>query len=178
MGKPEETQLVKRFTPQVGDVFTISIDDHQVGIGQVVAKYGKEGYYFAIFDHIYPRSADLDISSALRKPLAFLTLSLDAKLFNGDWVVVGRHSVADDLPLPAYKEARGVEGEFDVVDYSGQHRRKAEGGEPDVLKYRTTVAPVRLEKALRAKHGIGPWVDAYDRLQPDDLATTAKLFGK
>jgi hypothetical protein len=170
--------MTKRFTARVGDVFTIPVDDNRVGVGQIVAKYGKHGYFFAIFDHIFPRSAGPDTDAALRTPLAFLTLSLDAKLYNKEWVIIDHRPVADNIPLPAYKESRGVNGEFDVVDYSGQRRREAKDGELDALEYRTTVAPVRLEKALRAKHGIGPWLDAYDRLQPDDLVTTDRLFGR
>ena len=50
-----------------------------------------------------------------------------------------------------------------------------EGEEAEWLPNRKIVAPVRLEKALRAKHGLEPWTEAYAELEPS-LATTARLF--
>ncbi|WP_284530450.1 hypothetical protein [Microbacterium sp. T2.11-28] len=36
--------------------------------------------------------------------------------------------------------------------------------EIEQLPYRKVVAPVRLERALRAAHGLEPWLDHYDEL--------------
>jgi hypothetical protein len=46
-----------------------------------------------------------------------------------------------------------------------------------LLPNRKVVAPVRLEKALRAKHGLEPWQEAYTDLAPDETTTTARVFG-
>lgn len=89
-----------------------------------------------------------------------VALSLDAKIAADQWVVLGNEPVPQDVPLPAYKEIVGSPDQVDVVDYSGQRRRRAVGREADLLPNRIVVAPIRLEKALRAMHGLEPWQKA------------------
>ncbi len=162
---------------KVGDVFTLPLDDERLGFGQVVAKYKKDGYYFAIFDRAYSRSALPSASKVIMDRVAFLALSLDAKIFAGHWQIVGNEPVAPDLPMPAYKETVGTPDRVDVVDYSGAQRRRATADEAELLPYQTIVSPAVLEKALRAKHGLEPWHEIFDKLEPLEEATTARLFG-
>jgi Immunity protein 26 len=168
--------LRKRARISVGDVFSLPLDDERAGCGQVVAKYESGGYYFAIFAEAYKRSALPPPSELIRGDLAFLALSLDAKIHVGDWQVIGTEPVGNDLPLPAYKEVVGTPDQVDVVDYSGARRRRAAPAEVARLAYRKIVAPVRLEKALRALHGVESWESAYDELRPNEATSTASLF--
>lgn len=161
---------------KLGDVFTVPIDDSRAGVGQIVATDPPSEYYFAIFDAVVP-AGSTDIDDALTQRVLFLQLSLDAKLYHRHWTVVAHRPVAADMPLPAFKEYYGTPDRVDVVDYSGRLRRPATEAETELLPYRKTVAPVRLEKALRAKHGLEPWHEAYADLAPDEATTTAKLFG-
>lgn len=167
---------MSRVKIKTGDVFSVPIDDTRVGVGQVVATYGKSAYYFAIFDSVAADSASIDLSEATQQRLVFLALSLDAKLVVGDWTIVGHQPVRADLPLPAFKEVVGGPERVDVVDYSGERRRRAQPSEAELLPNRKVVAPVRLEKALRAKHGLEPWTEAYTDLAPNESMTTAQLF--
>lgn len=167
---------MSRLRLKVGDVFTVPIDDVRTGIGQIVATYGKDAYYFAIFDVVATDSASIDLEQALNARVVFLALSLDAKLAAGHWTLVGHQPVRQNMPLPAFKEAVGSPARVDVVDYSGEQRRPAEGAEAELLPNRKVVAPVRLEKALRAKHGLEPWTEAYSDLAPSDTMTTERLF--
>lgn len=106
--------------PRVGDVFIVPTGDDRAGVGQVVATYGKDAYFFAIFDRVLPFSEASDQAvGALSAPVLFLALSMDAKLRAGHWIVVGRAPVAPSVPLPAYKEAVGSAGNVEVVDYAG-----------------------------------------------------------
>ena len=134
----------------VGDVFTIPINSSRVGLGQVAATYLKDAYYFAVFD-VEASPDEIDIDDAIARPVILLALSFDAKVAAGDWTVVGRRPVRDDIPLPAVKEMVGGPKRVDVVDFSGTRRRAASDAEQEFLSYRNIVAPVRLEKALRAK---------------------------
>jgi hypothetical protein len=160
----------------VGDVFVIPIDDNRVGVGQAVAMYGEDSYYLAIFEPTIDRDLG-ELDSAIDGPILFLALTFDAKVWAGDWPVVGTRPVRPDMPLPAYKQMVGVPDRFDVVDYSGQRRRPARGTEAVWLSNRFSVAPIRLERALRAVHGVEPWDDAYAELRPSQIATTERLFG-
>lgn len=166
---------MKRASPRVGDVLTIPVGSDRLGVAQVVAKYGKSQLYFAIFEKLIdPTLRDLD--SALSSPIVLLGLSLDAKIWAGHWRIVGSRAVAPDVPLPAYREAIGTPENIEIVDYSGKRRRRARGVEAVAVPRRVTVAPVRLEKALRARHGLEAWLPDYDELVPSAYTTSA-LFG-
>jgi len=168
---------VSRFKLNVGDVFSVPIDDSRVGVGQVVATYGRSAEYFAIFDAVAPDPASIDIDRAIEARVMFLALSNDAKLHAGHWTVVGNRPVAEDMPLPAWREVFTTEGRVDVVDYSGQRRRPAQESETEILPDRELFAPALLEDALRAKHGLEPWLDYYSDMAPNEMTTTARLFG-
>jgi hypothetical protein len=166
----------RRLRLQVGDVFSIPVDDDRVGYGQIVASWGESGgqFYFAVFDGVHPRDKVPDLDAVLAEPLILLALSMDALLVHGHWQVVGHAEVGDRrIPWPAYKEGVSPPGSFDVVDASGQRRRAASDEEAARLPFRTVVAPIRIEKALRALHGIEPWDDAHDSLRPVDHELTS-----
>ncbi len=167
--------MVRR--PQVGEVFVIPVGDGRGGIGQVVATYGVAGYYFAVFDAVVP----LDVAhregvQAITAPILLLALSMDAKLYVGDWERIGVRPVSAEIPFPAYKEAVGTPDNIQVVDYSGRHRRPATASEAESLPNRKVVAPVRLERALRAHLGLEPWTASLLELCPLGRATSAEAF--
>src|SRR4051812_1353020 len=170
----------KRLKLRVGDVFSIPLDGDHVGYGQIVATWGESGgqFYFAVFVGVFPRDDAPDLDAVLDEPLVLLASSMDALLVHGHWRVVG-HAVVDDdrIPWPAYKEGVSPPGVFEVVDASGQRRRLASDEEAGRLPFRTVVAPIRVEKALRALHDTEPWVGAYDALRPvDEELTSAALL--
>ncbi len=163
--------------PTVGDVFIVPTGDGRAAVGQVVGSYGRHAYYFAIFDFILPlEDAVRRASEALTAPLLLLGLSLDAKIHSGEWTVVARAPVDAALPLPAYKESVGDPPRVDVVDYSGQRRRTATAAEAEWLPNRKVVAPVRLERALKAQLGLEPWLDAFNELRAASIVSSAEVF--
>jgi hypothetical protein len=165
-----------RLRLKTGDIFSVPIDESRVGVGQIVATYGKSNYYFAIFDVVAPDVAQINLDTATSGGVLFLALSMDAKLYVGHWTVVGNRPVSELMPLPAFKVAVSGPEDMYVEDFSGQKRRPASEPEAELLPYREVVAPVRLEKALRAKHGLEPWVEAYTDLAPNEGTITARLF--
>lgn len=151
----------------VGDVFTIPLDDERVGYGQIVRAQGQGHYYFAVFEGAYPRKEEPGLDAVLEGELALLALSLDALLYHDHWQIVGKREVNSAMVRwPAYKEGVSPPGTFEVVDYTGERRRKATEAEAEELPFRAVVAPIRVEKALRALHGLEDWNDAYDELRP------------
>ncbi len=170
----------KRSKFEVGDVFSIPVDDERVGYGQILAPWGDSGghFYLGVFDGALPRDEEPDLDATVAAPLALLALSMDSLLVHGHWQVVGRREVDPSaIPWPAYKEGVSPPGTFDVVDYTGERRRRATEDEIESLPFRTVVAPIRLEKALRALEGMEPWDDVYDALRPvDEDRTSAALL--
>jgi len=158
-------------------VFVVPTGDGRAGVGQIVASYGKGLYYFAIFDLVVPLEDAQDRAlEALRAPVLFLALSMDAKLYVGHWTVVAEAPVDTSIRLPAYKEAVGTPDRIEVVDYSGERRRAATPSEAATLPNRTVVAPMRLERALRAVLGLEPWHEAFDKLWAENIVPADSLF--
>lgn len=170
----------RRLKLRVGDVFSVPVDDNRVGYGQIAATWGESGgqFYFAVFDGVHPRDEKPDLDGVLAEPLILLALSMDALLVHDHWQVVGHGQVDDDrIPWPAYKEGVLPPGTFEVVDYAGRRRRLASEDEVESLPFRTVVAPIRVEKALRGLVGTEPWDEAYEALRPvDDELTSAALL--
>lgn len=164
---------------EVGDVFIVPTGDGRAGVGQVVAKFGKSAYFFTIFDGIIPLEEAGDRAREIASsPVRFIALSMDAKIHAGHWTIVAQAPVDPLVPLPAYKEAVGVPPRYEIVDYSGKRRRPATTAEAAAVPNRkVVVAPVRLERALKATLGIEPWLDAFDELVVGSGITTATAFG-
>lgn len=162
----------------IGDVLTIPIDSARVGIGQVVSRYGRDAYLFAVFDAVLAAGAQFDLDALGQLNVLLMGLSFDAKVAAGDWVVVGRAPVARAVHLPAYREPVGEPGgRVDVVDAPGQRRRAAGPGEAARLHNRVFVAPVRIERALQAHHNLGPWLPDYNELVPHPELAASEYFG-
>lgn len=168
-------------TYREGDVFSVQLDEKRVGYGQIVGRYGESEYYFAFFERAYAKSHAPVLSDIARDRIVLLGLSFDAKLWSGDWQVVGNVPVAPAIPLPAYKVGKAItqadEVVYDAEDYTGQQHRPATREEVEALPFRKAVAPIRLERAFRAIHGIGAWERPFDDLRPTPAAlSTQRLF--
>jgi hypothetical protein len=165
---------------RVGDVFRIPLGEDRVGYGQIAHEWGRSGghFYFVIFEHVDNRDNEVDLKELVGKDIALLALSMDALLQHGHWESIGNAEVdTARIPWPAYKEGKSPPGAYDVVDYTGSRRREASPEEVARLPFRPVIAPIRLEKALRALHGLEDWDAAYEELRPvADDETSARLF--
>lgn len=169
--------MARRKRLRAGDVFTIPLDDERVGYGQIVHSSGHGHYYFAVFEEAYSRREEPDLEAVIAGRLALLALSLDALLYHGHWRVVGHREVdPQELPWPAYKEAVSPDS-FQVVDYTGERGREATTTEAEQLPFRAVVAPIVVEDAFKALHGLAEWEDVYDKLRPvsEERTSTALL---
>lgn len=155
------------------------IDHERVGYGQIVDCEPPNPPYMAIFGSAYPRGQEPLLQEIVKGEIRFLAPSLDAKIWHGDWKVVG--NVPPDLsriPFPPSKVALDRSDNFYIVSYDKKRKRPADPLEIASVPFRSTIAPIRLEKALQAAHGVGPWVGDYDRIEYEVVkrqAATVKL---
>jgi hypothetical protein len=121
-------------------------------------------------------AANIDVAAALQAPIALRALSLDALLWHEYWRVVGHVAIEEpDALLPAYKESQGTGSNVMAVDFSGGRSRKATADEVSSLPFRTIVAPIDLENALRALFGRSPWLQGYEELRRSS-PTSKEIF--
>lgn len=146
-----------------GDVFLIPLDDDRVGLGQIVDVLRSE-LYVVVYDKAWDAGNPPSPQKVFILTPLFASLTLDAKLYHGDWKIIG--NVTDNLSaikLPLSKVR--ISGKMHIESHDGSWRRPATAAEAEHLRFRKTVAPVRLEKALQAQHGIVEDHPAYDDLR-------------
>ena len=153
----------RRMRLSIGDVFQLPLDLSRFGYGQIVARHGRSAYYFAIFEQPYEFGEEPDVADVVQGRIALLGLSLDALLYHGAWEIVG-HASVPQIEWPTYKEAV-ASNDFEAVDHTGSIRRPATPEEADSLRYRSVVAPIRLQNAFRALHGAAAWNEECDKLR-------------
>ena len=98
----------RKARPDVGDVFQVPITECEAGFGQVMAKYKRAVLLMVVFS----QKAEVDklpsIDEIVSWPPLFISNSMDAKIWHGDWRIIGNRS--PDLarfPLPKYKVNSG-----------------------------------------------------------------------
>ena len=159
--------------PHVGDVFLIPIDGSRFAVGQVAGDWKGE-LYIVIYDLVCA-SKDVDLARVVSARPLFASLSLDAKIHCGDWLIVG--NVRDNLgriPQPVFKVNEG--GQLFLESRDRSITRLATRSEAELLRFRTVVAPVRLENAVKAHYGIGDWSSKYDELRADYALSSSRLI--
>jgi Immunity protein 26 len=158
-----------------GDVFQIFIDADRVGHGQIVGSR-RHTLLIAVFKEVHPRSSAPVPAQIVSGEVAFLAEALDAKLWNGDWPIVG--NVAPDhvrIPFPSYKITIDRATNWYVESFDTLRKRPAKPWEVDALPLREIVSPIRLEKALQALHGIGQWDSSYRLFEFDVMQRSSTI---
>jgi len=149
-------------TAKTGDVFLIPIAAKRFGVGQIVARYGDtELFYIAVFGGVVEKPP----SQARMEDISFdevilLANTFDVLIAEGQWPLIGNQAPPNALPFPSYKI--GLPGNSIVESWDGFTRRRATSEEELLLDFRSGVAPIRLEKAVKAFHGFLPWHESFD----------------
>jgi hypothetical protein len=128
-------------------------------------------YYMTIFDVVTrEEDAPSDVAAALAAPVLFASLSYDGKIYAGHWRIIDHAPVSRTTRLPAYRVAIGAPPRPYIEDFFAIKRRRASRKEARALPERGFVSPAVLERALRAHHGMEPWLPAFDDLALNQLA--------
>jgi hypothetical protein len=155
--------MAKKTKPKVGDIFRIPLSETRAGFGQILADYEKEMLLMVIYS-IEASGAEVPpLQDIVASEPVFIANSMDAKIWHGDWVIVGnlRPDVAR-FPLPKYKVRIG--DQMHVESYDGANRRLASESEVHLLSFRKCVSPQVLEDAIQAHWGLFPQ-DQFDAAQ-------------
>lgn len=159
-----------RVHAKTGDVFQIPLDSDRVAYGIVVDGQSPNPIFVAVFGEAHPSDSDVPLSEIEGAEPALVALTLDAKIWHGHWPVVGSAAVdRSRFPFPCFKQAVGSVENIQVFSYDGQRHREASREEIVALDYRRTYAPIVVEKAVRALHGIQPWEERFQRLRTEDV---------
>jgi hypothetical protein len=146
---------------KIGDLFSVPLDGRKAGLGIVASMWNSE-LYLILFKEVFEADAipkNLDIKS-LQPFIA--SSSLDAKIWHGHWPIIANSKNLEWVIQPTYKIKEPIGWVAESFDRKQRMRISDELAEG--LKYRKCVAPVRLEKALKAHNGYVEWNPIYDEL--------------
>lgn len=158
---------------KVGDVFLVPLDGKNWALGQLVSAWNDE-LYVAIFGQKLEAREVAPYSVIDQEPV-FLALTLDAKLFHGDWPILG--NVQENLasfPQPAFKVRQS--GVVHIESRDRTVSRPAASTEAEILRYRSVSSPAVVEKAVQAHFGIGEWSPHYDEFPAAYAFESARLL--
>lgn len=151
---------------KVGNVFSIPINDNEVGFGQLINfPRTKDVFIMIVFDYKEKIKDNYNLEKICSSKILFLGYSLDAKLQHKDWNIIGEFTNnISNIILPYHKLGLPPD-DTHITNYKGEIIRIATGNEFSQLSYKTTIAPIRYENALKAHFKLQEWKNEdYDKL--------------
>lgn len=156
---------------KVGDIFEFSINEKSKSYGQIVSLFKKDALTIIVFEGQY-RSRP-DIEELLNDNILLFGNTFDAKFYHKHWIVIGNEtSNLTSIKFPYYKI--GSEPVY-IEDFLENKLRKASANEQNILNYRSYIAPVRFETALKAYYKIVEWREEFDELMYSNVAKSSEI---
>lgn len=150
----------RKIKVNVGDIFAIKIDDNHYSYGQVVAE-GRTSDCMVVYDIISVEHPPL--VEIVANKIVFLIQTVNSRIEDGIWEVVGNAPIPNNIIFPLYKE-RTKDG-FRIVNHSGiLIKEVATETEVENLKVLVSKSPISLEKAIKAMYVTGEWELYYNDL--------------
>jgi len=168
------TRLQKGIKAKVGDIFLVPLDASYFAVGQIIAIRDKHELYVAVFCQRLRRQ-DVDLNMTIVDEPQLLCLTLDAKIFHGDWPIIGNSVVAIDRhPEPIFKVIHNGSSMVESRDMS--FRRSATDSEIKTLNNRTVSYPQLVENATKACFGLLDWSINYDKFFAENVKKSSEMI--
>jgi|APEBP8051072266_1049373.scaffolds.fasta_scaffold07191_3 hypothetical protein len=175
--------MKKRFKLNIGDVFTIPLNEIEVGFGQCVTAYNKEssGFGIAVFPLRQKKSelVNIDVDSVVSNTPILSGYTFDAKLYYNDWIIIGNSTKnIQDIKFP-YTKLGLPPNDMYIVDPHGNILSMISEDIFNSLLYRTDYAPIRFENALKAHFGLQEWLHrSFDNLLYENTLKSIEIAQK
>lgn len=156
---------------RIGDVFLVPLHD-DYSVGQVIDKY-KASIYVIMFNRRTSLEAARSLDVASLEPI-FASLTFDAFLFHEMWPVVFSDKEAAKARLRPLFKVR-IDGRHYVESFEGEQLRPATRRDEEILRYRNITAPIGLDHAVKAFHGLEPWQLRYEDFRYEYVERSALL---
>jgi hypothetical protein len=116
----------------------------------------------ATFDKLYDVNEAPAPEECINESIVLLTDTMDALIFHGHWKIYGNLPlVAENLPKPRFK--LGLDPTY-VTNYEQTRRRLATPVEIEEIDHKFSVAPIRVQNAMQAYHGLKLWDSDFEKL--------------
>jgi Immunity protein 26 len=162
---------------KVGDIFTIPVSDEKTGFGQIINIPNKNNFIIAVFEKVYTGKEWPGLDEIITDRILFLGYTMDAKLYHEHWKIIGNDSSnVSKVKLPYFK--LGTPPDMQIINYKGDRLRKASKDEFNSIDYKTVLAPVEYEIALKAHHKLEEWEEGFNELLYEKALESIKIVEK
>jgi hypothetical protein len=149
-----EATKKKRLKLKEGDIFTIPIDDHTHGYGQIVKIPDRYSFIMIVFEGRWGNDEIITIDMIVQNKVLFLGFTTDALLYHGKWVIIGNSTLnLSSIVMPYFKLGLPLESQS-LVNYNLHIIRPATSEEAKLLSYHSSASPIGYQKALQAYYGL------------------------
>ncbi|WP_246885535.1 hypothetical protein [Streptomyces sp. GESEQ-4] len=132
-------------------------------MAQIVEKL-RGNVLLAVFSELLDSAGSCDVASLELEEPIFLVETMDQRIKDNTWRVVGNRDVSKRIPVPEYKVWVEPPGEYRLQDIHGVVGVSISPERAGAMKSQKSFSPAVVEAALRGFHGHGPWHSAYDEL--------------
>ncbi len=174
--------MAKRFKLDVGDVFTIPLNESEVGFGQCVTPHKKSsgGFVIAVYPYRESKGQNIDVSKIVNKEPIFLGFTFDALLCDlPKWKIIGNCvENINALKLP-YNKLGTPPDEIYLLNVNNERIAEITEDVFNELTYKTEIAPIRYENALKAYFGLQEWKEEdYDKILYKHILKSNEIASK
>ncbi len=156
-----------RYKLNEGDVFTIPLGNGEFGFGQAISEYNKlaGSFMIGIFSLKKSQVSNISLEEICSSELLFLGFTFDARLYHKDWALIGNYSKnIKNILLPYYRLGLPPNDMY-LVNHKGERLREIDENIFNKLMYKTEIAPIRYENALKAYYKLQEWKgEDYDKM--------------
>lgn len=146
-----------------GDILSISVTGEKIALAQVVEKL-RGNVLLAVFPELLDADGSCNVESFESEGPIFLLETMDLRIKNGMWSIIGNREVVNGIPTPEYKVWVEPPGEYRIQDVHGNLGASLSPERASGMKLQKSFSPAVVEAALRGFHGLGPWRKAFDEL--------------
>lgn len=153
--------MLGRYKP--GDVLSVPVTDGKTAVAQVVEKL-RGNVLLAVFPQLLDATERRDVDSLDLSEAIFLVETMDQRIKDGAWRVLGNREIAASIQAPTYKVWVEPPGEYREQDVHGRVGPPIPAERAEGMRRQKSFSPAAVEVALRGLHGLGPWHTAFDEL--------------
>ncbi len=143
-----------------GDIFEFAFSENRLCYGQIVSTYKKNVQTIVIFEGLYKSRPE--IKEIMEDKILLFGNTFDAKFYHKNWIVIANEkSNLNKIKLPYYK--LGIDPVY-LLDFFEKEIRKTKQDEEDNLEFKSYVAPIGFELAIKAYYKKSDWEQSYNKL--------------
>ncbi len=144
----------KRTKIRKGDIFSIPINENEVGFGQIIYMEADCLFLAVFFDYKTSISEKYEITDIINSKIIFMGNTFDSLINDiNEWKIIG-NSLAniEKYEMPLYRLGH-PEREMFIVNYKNQIVRECTETEYYQLNFKGDFAPIYFEEGLKAYFG-------------------------